>query len=188
MQLNDPDRRVTDVLRELMQPTPTGKLVPLTSIASIDFAGNIGTIMHIDSERVVTVKANVEGIPGPVARMAAEEELEKLELPPGYKTAFTGEFEFQKESEEFLSNAFGIALLLIFLVLVTQDSPGKQRRDIGVDTTHCVLREHAPATVRWQINPLGTQARSGVCFCRTPSPAACESRAFIRRFHTPLAS
>ncbi|MEN8142228.1 MAG: efflux RND transporter permease subunit, partial [Thermodesulfobacteriota bacterium] len=120
VQLSDPDRRVTDILRELLLPTPAGKLVPLTSIATIGFAGNIGTIMHIDSERVVTVKANVEDVPGPVARQAAEKELEKLQLPPGYKVKFTGEFEFQKESEEFLSQAFLIALLMIFLVLVTQ--------------------------------------------------------------------
>ena len=120
VQLDDPDRRVTDVLRELMLPTPSGRLVPLTSLASIEFSGNIGTINHIDSERVVTVKANVEDIPGPVAREAAEKELKKLALPPGYKVKFTGEFEFEKESKEFLSRAFMLALLFIFLVLVTQ--------------------------------------------------------------------
>jgi multidrug efflux pump subunit AcrB len=32
---------------------------------------------------------------------------------------FTGEFEFQKESEEFLTKAFIIAVFLIFLILVT---------------------------------------------------------------------
>ena len=40
-------------------------------LKNIDFAGNIGSIMNINTERVVTVKANVEDIPGPVARIAA---------------------------------------------------------------------------------------------------------------------
>ncbi len=122
VQLSEAKRRVTDVLRELMLPTPSGKTVPLTTLARIEFAGGLGDIVRIDHERVVTVKANVDEnkIPGPVARAQAEELLKKLPMPPGYRVTFTGEFEFQKESEEFLSKAFAIALFLIFLVLVTQ--------------------------------------------------------------------
>jgi len=122
VQLSDAKRRVTDVLRELLLPTPSGKMVPLTTLARIEFAGGLGDIVRIDHERVVTVKANVDEnkIPGPVARAQAEELLKNFPMPPGYRVTFTGEFEFQKESEEFLSRAFAIALFLIFLVLVTQ--------------------------------------------------------------------
>jgi multidrug efflux pump subunit AcrB len=42
-----------------------------------------------------------------------------LHLPPGYSVKFTGEFEFQQESQEFLLKAFLVALLLIFLILVS---------------------------------------------------------------------
>jgi multidrug efflux pump subunit AcrB len=122
VQLSETNRRVTDVLRELMLPTPSGKMVPLTTLARIEFAGGLGDIVRINHERVVTVKANVDEnkIPGPVARAQAEELLKKLPIPPGYRITFTGEFEFQQESEDFLSKAFAIALFLIFLVLVTQ--------------------------------------------------------------------
>ncbi len=121
VQLSDADRRSTDVLRELMIPAPDGRLVPLTTIARIDYTGSLGNIVRINHERVVTVKANVDEtkIPGPVARAQAEELLRDFPLPPGYKIKFTGEFEFQKESEEFLSKAFVVALFLIFLILVT---------------------------------------------------------------------
>jgi len=122
VQLSDTSRRVTDVLRELMLPTPSGKMVPLTTLARIEFAGGLGDIVRINHERVVTVKANVDEnkIPGPVARAQAEEMLKSFPMPPGYRLTFTGEFEFQKESEEFLTKAFAIALFLIFLILVTQ--------------------------------------------------------------------
>jgi len=122
VQLSETNRRVTDVLRELMLPTPSGKMVPLTTLARIEFAGGLGDIVRINHERVVTVKANVDEnkIPGPVARAQAEELLKVLPIPPGYRITFTGEFEFQQESEDFLSKAFAIALFLIFLVLVTQ--------------------------------------------------------------------
>jgi multidrug efflux pump len=122
VQLSNSSRRVIDILRELMLPTPSGKLVPLTTLARIEFAGGLGDIVRINHERVVTVKANVDEnkIPGPVARAQAEEFLKDFPMPPGYRITFTGEFEFQKESEEFLSKAFAIALFLIFLILVTQ--------------------------------------------------------------------
>ncbi|MCF8056936.1 MAG: efflux RND transporter permease subunit [Desulfocapsa sp.] len=121
IQLQEQDRKVVDILRELMLPTPSGQMVPLSTIAAISFAGSIGDITRINNERVVTVKANVDEtkIPGPVVRDQAAKILEKLPVPPGYSIKFTGEFEFQQESEDFLTKAFLVALLLIFLILVT---------------------------------------------------------------------
>jgi len=122
VQLRESDRRQLDVLRELLLPTPVGELVPLTTLARIDYAGSIGDITRINNERVVTVKASVDEtkIPGPVARAQCEAILQELPLPSGYDLKFTGEFEFQQESEDFLQKAFLVALLLIFLLLVSQ--------------------------------------------------------------------
>lgn len=119
--LGEQDRRVTDVLRKLMIPTPSGQMVPLTTIATIDYSGSIGDIVRINHDRVVTVKANVDEtkIPGPVARAQAEDLLKDFPLPAGYRIKFTGEFEFQQEAETFLTKAFLIAVFLMFLILVT---------------------------------------------------------------------
>jgi multidrug efflux pump len=121
VQLNEADRKVVDILHQLMLPTPSGELVPLSTIAQISFAGSIGDINRINNERVVTVKASVDEakIPGPVARSEAEQMLKQFPMPPGYKVRFTGEFEFQQESQDFLTKAFLVALLLIFLILVS---------------------------------------------------------------------
>lgn len=121
VQLAQSDREMVNILHELMLPTPSGQMVPLSTIAKVTFAGGMGDINRIDNERVVTVKANVDEaqVPGPVARAKAAELLQKFPLPPGYKITFTGEFEFQKESEAFLTKAFMVALLLIFLILVS---------------------------------------------------------------------
>ncbi|MFH1155083.1 MAG: efflux RND transporter permease subunit [Pseudomonadota bacterium] len=121
VQLRESDRKVVDILHELMLPTPSGQMVPLSTLATVTFAGSIGDITRINNERVVTVKANVDEtrIPGPVARAQADRLLKDFPLPPGYKITFTGEFEFQKESEDFLAKAFLVALLLIFLILVS---------------------------------------------------------------------
>jgi multidrug efflux pump subunit AcrB len=122
VQLAEGDRRVVDVLHELIIPAPNGTMVPLSTLAEVRFSGSIGDITRINNERVVTVKANVDETKttGPVMRARAEELLATVPLPSGYRVKFTGEFEFQQESEQFLSKAFVVALLLIFLVLVAQ--------------------------------------------------------------------
>ncbi|MCP4747712.1 MAG: efflux RND transporter permease subunit [Desulfobacteraceae bacterium] len=119
--LADQDRRTTDVLRKLMIPAQNGRLVPLTTLADIDYPGSMGDIARINHNRVVTVKAYVEEekVPGSMARKQAEQLLSNFELPAGYELKFTGENEFQKESEEFLKKAFLMAVLFIFFILVT---------------------------------------------------------------------
>jgi multidrug efflux pump len=98
-----------------------GQLVPLTTLATIKYAGSIGGINRINHERVVTVKAEVDEtkVPGSVAKMQAEKLLESFALPPGIGMKFTGQHEHQQESQDFLSKAFMIAIFLIFLILVT---------------------------------------------------------------------
>ena len=122
VQLRERDRKATDVLRELLIPTNNGQLVPLSTIAKYEITGGLGKINRINHRRAVTVEANVneEMIPGPVVRAQAEEFLADYELPPGYEIRFTGEFEEQQDAQVFLTKAFGAALLLIVLILVTQ--------------------------------------------------------------------
>ena len=121
VQLPESDRKVTDILRELLIPTPKG-LIPLSTVTTFEIAGGLGQVNRINHERVVTVKANVdeEKVPGPVVRAQAEKILTDFTLPPGYKIRFTGEFEFQQEAQAFLSKAFAAAIFLIILILVTQ--------------------------------------------------------------------
>ena len=121
VKLADDDRRGVAVLQRLMIPTPVGQLVPLTTLADIEYASNLGDVSRINHNRVVTVKAEVDEtkMPATVVRAKAAELLSKVQLPSGYKITFTGESEDQEEAQAFLSKAFVIALCLIFLVLVT---------------------------------------------------------------------
>ncbi|MCI5179441.1 MAG: efflux RND transporter permease subunit [Candidatus Electrothrix sp. AW3_4] len=122
VQLSEKDRQVDNVLREFMIPAPSGVLVPLSTLATVEYTGSLGNINRINNRRTITVKANVDEtkIPGPVVRKQAEKLLAKMHLPPGYNVQFTGENQEQQESQEFLSRAFVVALFFIFLILVTQ--------------------------------------------------------------------
>lgn len=123
-------RPLIETLRNLLLPSPKVGLVPLTTVASIHYAGGMGSITRIQHRRTVTIKADVDETKttSVAARSYVQSLLAKafdphrssLSLPPGYRITFTGEFEFQKESEDFLSWAMGIAILLILFLLVLQ--------------------------------------------------------------------
>ncbi len=132
--LVDEDRRAIDTLRQLMIPTPQGRLVPLTTLCDIQYVGGVGRITRVDRRRVVTVKADVDTTKttGVTARLMAEQLLRTTFqtmgegeqsgglLPPGYSYQFTGEQQEQQKSQDFLSWAMGVALLIILFVLVAQ--------------------------------------------------------------------
>ncbi|MCW5213435.1 efflux RND transporter permease subunit, partial [Desulfobulbus sp. TB] len=121
-QLPEEYRKMDNILREFMIPTPSGVLVPLSTLTTLDYTGSLGNINRINNQRTITVKANVDEtkIPGPVVREQAEKLLAENPPPPGYTISFTGENQEQEESQSFLSRAFLVALFFIFLILVTQ--------------------------------------------------------------------
>jgi len=121
VQLPASERRGTELLRELLIPTPQG-LIPLSTIARFETTGGLGEVNRINHERAVTVTASVQEqhVPGPVVRAQAEKIMKTLALPPGYKIRFTGEQEEQEKAEAFLTKAFAAGVFLIALILVTQ--------------------------------------------------------------------
>ena len=95
--------------------------VPISAVASYDFVGGSSGINHIDQDLVVTISGDVaEGFNENAVRADVQALLDGYELPSGMATALTGANEEQDEAVWFLLRAFGIAVALILLVLVTQ--------------------------------------------------------------------
>jgi len=100
-----------------------GEQIPLSSFASTEFKTGLAAINRIDGERVVTVSADVEtGANGNALLAEVRRELADFDLPPGYALDYTGESEDQQEAVAFLSDAFMLAVMLIFVVLISQFS------------------------------------------------------------------
>jgi CzcA family heavy metal efflux pump len=98
-----------------------GENIPLLSFASVEFDTGLASINRIDGKRVVTVSGDVAtGFNGNAVLAEAQQRLAGFELPPGYRFEYTGESEDQEEASAFLSKAFVVAIMLIFVVLVTQ--------------------------------------------------------------------
>ena len=109
-----------DDLYRLQVPNVTGEAVMLNSLGEFKYQGGFGTINRVDQKRVVTLTADAEGRLSTEVLSDVQKRLEKLDLPPGYEIKYAGEKEEQDKAQAFLSKAFGIALLLVTMVLVIQ--------------------------------------------------------------------
>jgi multidrug efflux pump subunit AcrB len=109
-----------DDLYNLHVPNVNGNAVPLSSLGKFEYQGGFGTINRVDQKRVVNLTADTEGRLSSEVLMDVQKKLSEVELPIGYEITYAGEKETEDESRAFLGKAFGIALLLVILVLVIQ--------------------------------------------------------------------
>jgi multidrug efflux pump len=114
------DQRSLDQLRRLRVNSPSGA-IPISNFVTRVPAPRVGTLERVDGERVLEVGADVEAGVLPSDKVAEIRAwLADNELDPAVRVSFKGEDEEQKEAQEFLSQAFVVALFLIAIILVTQ--------------------------------------------------------------------
>jgi len=100
-----------------------GIQIPLSEVASWEISDGFGGIRHKESERVITVSADVRsGYQSNAVLAEAQQVLARYldGLPPGYNYEWTGQQQEQDESFAFLGRAFLIAVFLIAFILVSQ--------------------------------------------------------------------
>ena len=100
-----------------------GVQIPLSEVAFWEISDGFGGIRHKESERVITVSADVRsGYQSNAVLAQAQQVLSTYlnGLPPGYSYEWTGQQQEQDESFAFLGRAFLIAVFLISFILVSQ--------------------------------------------------------------------
>ena len=114
------DERNLAQLVNLRVPTAFG-LVPINNFVEFRPAPRTGIIKRVDGRRSFTVSADAG--PG----LLVDDQVRRLQaalaegpLPEGVEIRFRGQAEEQAEAMDFLGLAFGFALFLMFLILVTQ--------------------------------------------------------------------
>ena len=113
------DRSLSQMDR-LRVPTPEGP-VPIGNFVTRDAQPRVGTIRRTDGRRVLKVEADVpEGVLADERVRAIRAWLEQHPLEAGVDLAFKGEDREQREAEAFLVRAFGVALFIMAIILVTQ--------------------------------------------------------------------
>ncbi|AEE54438.1 efflux RND transporter permease subunit [Haliscomenobacter hydrossis] len=112
------DRENLENIRNTQIHTPEGVLIPLNSIAHIEYEKGINTVSHENSQRRIIVSANVQGRDlGSTAAAIQKAVGDKLKMPQGYFLEYGGQFEAQKEASRLIGILSVFALLGIFLVL-----------------------------------------------------------------------
>lgn len=97
------------------------KQVPLSALTKVRYGNSVSTINRKNQKRLINLSSDVNPGFNPndvVAKIQTV--VSQMDIPEGYEVDFTGELEQQKETMDFLSLAFGAALALMFLILVTQ--------------------------------------------------------------------
>jgi multidrug efflux pump subunit AcrB len=122
VRLEEDDRRNLEDLRNLYVGTPTGERVLLANLASFETAAAPAELNRRDGDRVITVTADVEGgtTSTEVNRALQAQFSDVPERYSGYRLDFGGEYQETQESFASLLMAFGVAILLIYLILGTE--------------------------------------------------------------------
>ncbi len=101
-------------------PDGQPRTLPLGQIATITQSVGPAQITHLDGDLVVTVQANTSGRPLTEVMKDINARIAKITMPPGVHMTTGGESEDQAEVFGRIFSALGIAVMLMYLILVMQ--------------------------------------------------------------------
>ena len=112
--LPEDSRNSLDALRAIPIATPAGTMLPLGSLARIDYGLGANVVNREDVSRLIVVSTNVSGRPlGTVVADIQNTINSKIKLPSGYLIRYGGQF----ESEERATNNLLLYSLLAMVVI-----------------------------------------------------------------------
>jgi len=119
----DTERMSLDTIRGLEIPLPTGKSVPLTELASVDYEQDLPLIWRRDRLPTLTVQADVaQGVMPATAVDHLKNKIDGIrkDLPPGYRIVNGGSVEESSKSQASVAAVFPLMLVLMMTILMIQ--------------------------------------------------------------------
>ena len=98
----------------------TTTLVPLANLATYEVSNTPSQIDRRDLSRLVTISANLDGIPIGTAVQKVKEAAARVPMQPGYSVGFSGEAEDMAESFGYMAESLIIAIVFVYLILAAQ--------------------------------------------------------------------
>ncbi len=103
-----------EALGSLLILTPSGSHVPLSSLAEIKTVTGLRQISRENTQRYISVECNVRGRDvGSFVRDAQALIDRSIQLPPGYRVAWGGQFELQQAANRRLAIVMPLTLVLV---------------------------------------------------------------------------
>jgi HAE1 family hydrophobic/amphiphilic exporter-1 len=115
--------RASDLARlplVVMGPNGAPSTLPLGQVATIKQGLGPAIIDHLNRELVVTVELNTSGRAAGDVTSDIQTRLARMQFPPGVRYTIGGDAESQQEVFGQIFSALGLAVLLMYLILVVQ--------------------------------------------------------------------
>jgi CzcA family heavy metal efflux pump len=110
----------------LFMPTPTGGVVPLREVATVEVGKGPNAINHENAQRRIIVQANVAGRSlGSVVSDMQKAIQQKVTLPQGYSIIYGGQFESQQSASRLIAILSLFSLAAMFAVLFAHFSSAR---------------------------------------------------------------
>jgi Cu(I)/Ag(I) efflux system membrane protein CusA/SilA len=107
-----------DALARILVATPGGAQVPLGQLAKLEFRNGPPMIQEEDGQLAGLVSVDVAGRPlGSYVRDAQRAVAEKVQLPPGYRIDWSGQFQYLQRAQARLAWVIPVTLLIVLLLL-----------------------------------------------------------------------
>ena len=121
VRLREEDRNSLSDVLNLTIPTPTGKKVKLSEVATIGEYWAPPTIERKSRQRIVTVKVTPYNTSlGELAGQIEATVLPQLDLPMGYSTHIGGNYEDQQETFGDMGLLLALIILLVYITMASQ--------------------------------------------------------------------
>ncbi|MBB5014826.1 efflux RND transporter permease subunit [Rehaibacterium terrae] len=117
------ERTSLSLLPSLSVPTASGRSVPLSQIATLEYGFEEGVIWHRDRLPTVTVRADIYGKALPasvVAEIAPRLDPVRAALPPGYRLEIGGTVEDSARGSRSVAAGMPLFLVVVFTLLMIQ--------------------------------------------------------------------
>ena len=114
------DRKTFDDIRNISLTGPGGKEISLKGFVTIAEGKGPARIERRDQERLITVRAGIQGRDLGHIVQDIRERLRDLEIPENFRLDFASEYEKQKEAFGGLLFAIALAIVLVYMVMASQ--------------------------------------------------------------------
>jgi len=118
----DERSEITDIGNAYL-PTASGRSVPLTQVAKVDFTWEPGVLWRQGRSFAVTIQGDVaEGVQGPTVTAQVWPKLQELQarMPPGYRIEVAGAVEESSKGQGSIVAGVPVMLFIVFTLLMLQ--------------------------------------------------------------------
>jgi CzcA family heavy metal efflux pump len=112
------DRENLEKIKQTQIHTPEGTLIPLSSIAHIEYEKGLNSVSHENGQRRIVLSTNVQGRDlGTTVKEMQQAVSTQITMPQGYFVEFGGQYEAQQRAASLIAMLGFFAFLGIFIVL-----------------------------------------------------------------------